>query len=58
MIQISNQVFLGKAQPSGAGSVNVVEDKTSTSITLAEAKANTIYDYGTLTSLTVTAVEI
>lgn len=35
----------------------IVEDLTSTSITLAEAKANTIYKYGTLTNLTITANE-
>lgn len=35
----------------------IVEDLTSTSITLAEAKANTIYKYGTLSSLTITANE-
>lgn len=33
----------------------VVEDLTSTSITLAKAAKNTIYKYGTLTSLTVSA---
>lgn len=35
----------------------VVTDLTSTSITLDEAKANTVYEYGTLTSLTITANE-
>lgn len=35
----------------------IVEDTTSTSITLAEAKANTIYKYGTLSSLTITENE-
>lgn len=35
----------------------IVEDLISTSITLAEAKANTIYKYGTLTNLTITANE-
>lgn len=33
----------------------VVEDLTSTSITLAKAEKNTIYKYGTLTNLTVSA---
>lgn len=55
MIQVQNQVFLGKAQP--ASSATVITDNTSTSITLAEAKGGTIYKYGTLTNLTVTAVE-
>lgn len=55
MIQVENQVFLGKAQP--ANSASVISDSTSTSITLANAKGGTIYKYGTLTSLTVTAVE-
>ena len=32
-----------------------VTDLTSTSITLANAAANTVYKYGTLTSLTITA---
>lgn len=35
----------------------VVEDLTSTAITIAKAEANTTYKYGTLTSLTVTDVE-
>lgn len=35
----------------------IVEDLTSTSITLAEAKANTIYKYGTLSNLTIIANE-
>lgn len=35
----------------------IIEDLTSTSITLAEAKSNTIYKYGTLTNLTITANE-
>ena len=35
----------------------VVEDLTSTAITIAKAEANTTYKYGTLTSLTVTEVE-
>ena len=44
----------------GGGSVKkptIVDDTTSTDITLTEAKANTIYKYGTLTNLTITAVE-
>lgn len=44
----------------GGGSVKkptIVSDDTSTDITLTEAKANTIYKYGTLTNLTITAVE-
>ena len=44
----------------GGGSVKkptIVSDDTSTSISLAQAKANTIYKYGTLTNLTITAVE-
>lgn len=35
----------------------VVEDLTSTAITIAKAEANTTYKYGTLTSLTITEVE-
>lgn len=44
----------------GGGSVKkptIVSDDTSTSISLTQAKANTIYKYGTLTNLTITAVE-
>lgn len=35
----------------------VVEDLTSTAITIAKAEANTTYKYGTLTSLTIVEVE-
>ena len=35
----------------------IVSDSTSTSISLTQAKANTIYKYGTLTNLTITTVE-
>ena len=44
----------------GGGSVKkptIVSDDTSASISLAQAKANTIYKYGTLTNLTITEVE-
>ena len=58
MITVSNNVYLGQAKPEQVGGhfvkkPKVVEDLTSTSITLNKAKANTIYKYGTLTSLTV-----
>ena len=44
-------------QVDGLIAPQVITDTTSTTITLAEAKANTIYQYGTLTSLTITANE-
>ena len=61
MITVFNNVYLGQAKPEQVGGhfvkkPTVVEDLTSTSITVS-AKANTIYKYGTLSSLNITANE-
>lgn len=57
MLNISDQVLLGKAKARGGGASEPKEviDLESTTITLDKAEANTVYKYGTLTSLTVSA---
>lgn len=52
----SENYFNGVYSGAFAPKTSVVTDTTSTSITLASAADNTIYEYGELTNLTVTAI--
>lgn len=57
-LALKTAVIAGGGEGSYVEQPTIVEDLTSSSITLDKAEKNTIYKYGTLTSLTVSANDI